>query len=83
MRFHADSLRHASGQERFPYRERHVTFLRVSSDGTVTQAKAIGEKRTMLAELHPDDLLLAAWTGNYSTDIFVLDDREAVAAALQ
>jgi hypothetical protein len=32
----------------------------------------------MLADLHSDDLLLAAWTGNYSTDIFVLDDSAAV-----
>ena len=82
-RFRADSLRHASGQERFPYRERHVTFLRVASDGNVTQAKGIGEKRAMLADLQRQDLLLAAWTGNYSTDIFVLDDREAVQSALE
>jgi hypothetical protein len=32
----------------------------------------------MLADLQSDDLLLAAWTGNYSTDIFVLDDRAAI-----
>jgi hypothetical protein len=75
-------LRQASAQDRFPYRERHVTFLRLAVDGNVTQAKGITEKRAMLADLHSDDLLLAAWTGNYSTDIFVLDDSAAVRDAL-
>jgi hypothetical protein len=59
-----------------------VTFLRVSGEGDVTQAKGITEKRAMLAELGTDDLLLAAWTGNYSTDIFVLDNVVAVRDAL-
>lgn len=59
-----------------------MTFLRVSADGDVAQAKGITEKRAMLADLQSDDLLLAVWTGNYSTDIFVLDDRAAVRDAL-
>jgi hypothetical protein len=59
-----------------------VTFLRVSADGDVSQAKGITEKRAMLADLQSDDLLRAAWTGNYSTDIFALDDRAAVRDAL-
>jgi hypothetical protein len=54
----------------------------VSGEGDVTQAKGITEKRAMLAEPGTDDLLLAAWTGNYSTDIFVLDDVVAVRDAL-
>jgi hypothetical protein len=80
--FRADSLKQASAQDRFPYRERHVTFLRLSSDGYVTQGKGIAEKRAMLSQSASDDLLLAAWTGNYSTDIFVLDDLAAVRVAL-
>jgi len=59
-----------------------VTFLRLSSEGEVTQAKGIVDKRAMLSELHTDDLLLAAWTGNYSTDIFVLEDVAAVRSSL-
>jgi hypothetical protein len=36
------------------------------------QAKNKGEKREMAAIAKPDDLLLCAWTGQWSTDIFVL-----------
>jgi hypothetical protein len=82
VRFRADSLRQASARERFPYQERHVTFLRLSRDGHVTQAKGIAEKRAMLSELDTGNLLLAAWTGNYSTDIFVVDDLAAVRVAM-
>ena len=82
VKFRAGSLRHASAQEGFPYRERHVTFLRVSGQGEITQAKTVTDKRTMFAELESDDLLLAARTGSYSIDIFVLDDLEAVRASV-
>lgn len=36
----------------------------------------------MLDDLGAEDLLLAAWTGSYSTDVFVLDDPAAVQEAL-
>ena len=54
----------------------------MSGEGDVTQAKGITEKRAMLVDLRTDDLLLAAWTGSYSTDIFVLDDIVAARDAL-
>ena len=77
MKFRAESLRQASEQERFAHRDRHATFLRVSIDGYVTQAKGITEKRAVLAELQADDLLLAAWTGSCSTDVYVLDTSQS------
>jgi hypothetical protein len=35
----------------------------------------------MLRESSQADLLLAAWTGNYTTDIFNIDDVEAAREA--
>jgi len=64
MRFRAESLRKPSARDRFPYRERHVTFLRISAEGEITQAKGVAEKREMLGDLGTEALLLAAWTGN-------------------
>jgi hypothetical protein len=72
--FDTSDLRTASDNDALPYAERHVTLLRIAASGTVTQAKRITEKRKMLAALRDGDLLLAAWTGNYSTDIFVVDN---------
>jgi hypothetical protein len=61
----------------FPYRERHVTFIRVAGDGEILQAQGVQEKREMLASLDDDDGLLGAWTGQWRTDIFWLDPATA------
>jgi hypothetical protein len=82
MNFHANSLRKASAADGFPYRQRHVTFLRIGEDGQVTQAKHVQGKQLMLCDLSAGDLLLAAWTGSYTTDIFVVDDVVAARDAL-
>lgn len=52
-------------------------------DGRVAQAKRVQDKQALLAKLAEEDLLMAAWTGNYTTDIFVLDDRGAVREAFR
>jgi hypothetical protein len=51
-----------------------VTLVRVTPDGVVTQAKSDAEKRTMLGEADEQDLVLAAWPGEWSQDVFVVDD---------
>ena len=54
-----------------PVDGRSVTAILIRGS-SVIQAKNKGEKRDMAAILQPDDVLLCAWTGQWSTDIFVL-----------
>jgi hypothetical protein len=68
--------------ESFPWLDRRVTLVRVTSGGAVTQAKSDGEKRAMLGNADDDDLLLAAWPGEWSQDVFVVDDLKGARASL-
>ena len=36
----------------------------------------------MLADARHDDCFLAAWTGQYRTDVFYVDDRATIDAAI-
>ena len=70
------TLRKASQQEHFPYLANTVTFIRVSvTDHVIQQAKTKVQKRARVASAKESDILLAAWPGQWSQDIFVLDDR--------
>jgi hypothetical protein len=37
----------------------------------------------MLSTAQYDDCFLAAWTGNYRTDVFYVDDRSALQDAIE
>lgn len=54
---------------------RHITLIHPRSG---RQAKGKYDKRGMLNELKLDDTVLLAWTGSWSTDIFVLRVRDAL-----
>lgn len=82
--FDTSSLRHTSASgEIFPWRAQDVTLIRVATSGLVTQAQTIGEKQAMLDTADGDDLLLAAWPGQWRQDIFVIDDRAAARQGLE
>jgi hypothetical protein len=81
-RFDSRALRTTSSAESFPWLARLVTLVRVAADGMVTQAKSDAEKRAMLGTAEDGDLLLAAWPGEWSQDIFVVDDLKAARLAL-
>lgn len=55
--------------------------LRIRGD-TAAAASRVGDKRQLLAGARPDDLILAAWPGQYSQDVFVVDNMDAARAAL-
>lgn len=77
------TLRKASKQEHFPYLGRTVTFIRISFiDNVIQQAKTKTEKRSMIISAKESDILLAAWPGEWSQDIFLLDDRAKVLESL-
>jgi hypothetical protein len=74
-------LRRASGVgDAFPYDGQRVTFILIKN-GAVTQAKTRAQKRNALAEAMTEGaILLAAWPGEWSQDIFVVDDLDAAIA---
>ena len=74
IRFEGKALRSTSAVQSFPWLVKLVTLVRVTPDGVVKQAKSDAEKRSMLGEADEDDLVLAAWPGDWSQDVFVVDD---------
>ncbi|WP_199746699.1 MULTISPECIES: hypothetical protein [unclassified Amycolatopsis] len=75
-------LRPTSSAESLPWLARTVTLLRVGADGVVTQAKTDADKRAMLGAAEDRDLLVVAWPGEWSQDLFVVDDLAAARLAL-
>jgi hypothetical protein len=77
------TIRKASEQNHFPYLGSTVTFIRISvADNVIRQAKTKAEKRAMITSAKESDILLAAWPGQWSQDIFVLDDRDELLRSL-
>jgi len=72
--FDGKALRPTSTVQSFPWLAQLVTLVCVTPDGVVTQAKSDTEKRTMLGVADDQDLVLAAWPGEWSQDVFVVDD---------
>jgi hypothetical protein len=56
-------------------------LLRISGD-TIAAANRVGDKRQLLVGVGPDDLILAAWPGQYSQDVFQVDNIDDARAAL-
>jgi hypothetical protein len=80
--FDTSNLRNASSVRRLPWLGRSVTLLRVDSTGVVQQAKTDSEKRSLLESATSKDLVLVAWPGQWSQDIYVVDDLRAARDAL-
>jgi hypothetical protein len=80
--FDGSALRQASDAPALPYKARHVTLIRLEPGGRISQAQSVGDKRAMLAGARHDDCFLVAWTGQYRTDVFYVDDRSTIYAAI-
>ena len=81
MAFDGSELRQTSDAP-VPFRQRHVTLVRLGAGGHIEQAYTVSGKRELLARLESSDGLLAAWTGDYRTDVFWVDDLAVVRDAL-
>lgn len=55
-----------------------MTLIRLGADGCIEQAYRVADKQQLLEDLAAEDGLLAAWTGEYRTDVFWVDDVGAV-----
>jgi hypothetical protein len=77
IHFDGRALRSTSSAESFPWLVKVVTLVRVTPDGVVIQAKTDADKRAMLGAADKRDLLLAAWPGEWSQDVLIVDDLES------
>jgi predicted GTPase len=62
---------------------RSVTLVCVDTAGVVHQAKTDSEKRALLDCATSKDLVLVAWPGQWSQEIYVVDDLRAARAAVR
>lgn len=58
--------------DKVPCRDRIVTFIHITADGLVRGDKTVTGKYEIMDNFKKVDLLLGAWTGRYTTDIFEL-----------
>jgi hypothetical protein len=57
--------------------DRAKTLILVKANGQACFAKSAGEKDALMRSYEPGaDLLMLAWTGNFSTDIFLLTQQD-------
>jgi hypothetical protein len=75
-----DELRRTS-ESKIQWRNQRVTLVRVHAGGQ-SSANTLDGKRRLLNESAPDDLLLAAWMGEWRADVLLVDDRDAAADAI-
>jgi hypothetical protein len=66
-----------------PWLGRSVTLLRVDSTGVVHQAKTDSEKPALLETPTHKDLVLIAWPGQWSQEVYVVDDLRAARVAVR
>jgi hypothetical protein len=83
VEFDASALRRTSDSDYIPWRARDVTLIWIRTDGRITQAQGITDKRDALQEGADNDCLLLAWPGQYRQDIFLIDDRGAALSGLE
>ena len=78
-------MRSAKDAENFPYKMSTVCYIEVSRDGKVLQVPHKNKSdRQGVAEayqrvLNQDSKLYAVWPGNWSSDLFVIDDLDTFA----
>lgn len=76
-------LRQASQQDWFPYKAIGPrSYYTVSADGVFNQLRAVGELRGAIQQAKEGKVaLLAVWTGQYNSDLFFIDDLDAIESA--
>lgn len=78
-----DKLRQASQQDWFPYKAIGPrSYYTVTAEGVFHQLHAVGELREAIQQAkHGKVALLAVWTGQYNSDLFFIDDVDAIESA--
>lgn len=78
-----DGLRKASEQDWFPYKGIGPrSYYEVAPNGMMRQLTAVADLRAAISKAKTGEIaLLAVWTGQYRSDIFFIDDIDALEAA--
>jgi hypothetical protein len=74
-----ENFRQTTASDGFPYTAKTVPFIMIKG-GKAIWAKDASSKLAMLRER--GGKILAVWPGQYSTDVFEIDDRRVALAAL-
>lgn len=82
MKLTPEWFQNTSDVNGFPWASKMVAFIHVSTTGQIRFAKSVAQKRILLKALQAGDVLLAGWLGQYSQDVFVVNDWEQAKAAL-
>jgi len=53
-----------------------MTLILVTTEGNATYANDVAGKEYIIKNRKPEDLLMLAWTGQWSTDIFLVTDKD-------
>ncbi|WP_371784183.1 hypothetical protein [Streptosporangium subroseum] len=72
-------MRKTSEQDSFPWASKNVPLILIKG-GSVRYAKDAAAKRALLATRGGE--ILACWPGQWSQDVFHVDDRKAALEAL-
>ena len=78
-----DGLRKTSEQDRFPYKSIGArSYYEVAPDGVMRQLTTVADLRAAIPRAKVREIaLLAVWTGQYRSDIFFVDDADALESA--
>ena len=78
-----EALRKTSEQDWFPYKGIGPrSYYEVDPDGVMRQFTGVAELRAAIVRAKAGDVaLLAVWTGRYRSDIFFVEDIEALEEA--
>jgi len=78
MLYNVSRLPQAGSNPSIPLRSDAVTFLHLSANGRVTQARTFPEKQAVLAELGFGYTLLAIWARDDQATVYAIDDLAAL-----
>ena len=79
----ASSVIKENKYEEFPYTSKSVCFIEQTPDGKISQVpNYVSDKRAVYYRVkYEGSKLFAAWPGNWTTDLFEIDDIEAYGKA--
>ena len=79
----SEPVRSAKDSENFPYSAKTVCYIEVDKNGQVTQLPHDSASMTAAYDnaIHHKSTIYAVWPGNYRSDLFIIDDLHALAAA--
>lgn len=82
-------MRSAKDSQEFPYRMSTMCYFEVYKDGKVCQvhhknkSDIVEVKEAYKRALNKDTTLYAVWPGNWSSDLFIIDDLKKFAKSFE